>query len=101
MSRVCKINGNKGVMSGNNVSHSNRKTRRRFLPNIQSISFWSDALNKMVNLDVTAHGARTVEHNHGIDNYLLSTADRKLTKSALLIKRRIKRVELKRTKQQQ
>ncbi|CAG7589178.1 MAG: 50S ribosomal protein L28 [Candidatus Midichloria sp.] len=90
MSRVCSINGNKAVMSGNNVSHSNRKTKRRFLPNIQNFALWSDALNRVVRLDMTTSGARTVEHNNGIDNYLLSTANSKLTKTALLIKKQIK-----------
>ncbi|WHQ47027.1 MAG: 50S ribosomal protein L28 [Candidatus Midichloria sp.] len=90
MSRICNINGSKAVMSGNNVSHSNHKTRRRFLPNIQNFALWSDTLNRVVRLDMTASGARTIEHNNGIDNYLLSTSNSKLTKAALLIKKQIK-----------
>lgn len=90
MSRKCNINSKKAVMSGNNVSHSNRKTRRRFLPNVQNFTLWSDALNRGVRLSMTAYGVRTVEHNHGIDNYLLSTPNSKLTMVALLIKKQVK-----------
>ena len=89
MSRRCTINGNKAVLSGNNVSHSNHKTRRKFLPNIQTFSFLSEALNCMIKLDMTTHGMRTVEHNHGLDNYLLSTPNRKLTHSTLVLKKRV------------
>lgn len=89
MSRVCTINGSKAVMSGNNVSHSNRKTRRRFLPNIQNFALWSDALNRLVRLDMTTHGVRTIDHNDGLDNYLISTSNSKLTKAAKAIKRQI------------
>ena len=96
MSKKCNINDKKVVMFGNNVSHSNRKTRRRFLPNIQSFALWSDALNRNVKVDMTAHSMRTVEHNHGLDNYLLSTPSSKLTKIALLIKKRVKSALLKR-----
>jgi|APCry1669189000_1035189.scaffolds.fasta_scaffold218475_1 large subunit ribosomal protein L28 len=89
MSRVCSINGNKGVMSGNNVSHSNRKTRRRFLPNIKEVSFWSEIMNSSIKITATTHGIRTVEHNDGIDNYALSTPNRKLTKELQVIKKRL------------
>jgi large subunit ribosomal protein L28 len=89
MSRRCTINGSKAVLSGNNVSHSNHKTRRRFLPNIQTFSLLSEALNCMVKLDMTTHGMRTIEHNHGLDNYLISTPNSRLTNTALVLKKRI------------
>jgi large subunit ribosomal protein L28 len=89
MSRRCSVNGSKAVLSGNNVSNSNRKTRRKFLPNIQSFSLLSEALNCLVKIDMSTHGIRTIEHNHGLDNYLLSTPNTRLTHSALVLKKRI------------
>ena len=91
MARRCAITG-KAVQSGNNVSHSNRKTRRRFLPNLQVTSMMSDALGQPVRLRLTTNGIRTVEHNGGIDAYLKSTADTKLTPELRRLKRRIERV---------
>lgn len=90
MSRTCDLTGT-GVMTGNKVSHSNRKTRRRFMPNLQVVTFQSDALGQDVKLRVTAATIRTVDHNGGLDEYLLSTADSKLTEDAVTLKRRIKR----------
>src|SRR3546814_1494829 len=78
MARRCAITG-KGVQSGNNVSHANNKTRRRFLPNLQDTSLLSDALGQMVRLRLTVHALRTIEHNGGLDAYLLKTTDLKLT----------------------
>ena len=90
MSRRCIITG-KGVLVGNNVSHANNKTKRRFLPNLQTISLLSDALGGAVRLRLTANGIRTVEANGGIDAYLLAMPDRKLTDEARRLKRRIER----------
>ena len=90
MSRRCDITG-KGVLTGNNVSHANNKTRRRFLPNLQETSVLSDALNQMVRLKVTTRGLKTIEHNGGLDAFLMSVSDAKLTEEARRIKRRIKR----------
>lgn len=78
MSRRCEITG-KGVLSGNNVSHANNRTRRRFLPNIQEISFLSDALGTSVRLKVSVQGLRTVEFKGGIDAFVLQTSDSKLS----------------------
>ncbi len=89
MARRCEITG-KGVQSGNNVSHANNKTRRRFLPNLQETSVLSDALNQMVRIRVCTRGLKTIEHNGGLDAYLLSVTDTKLPVEALRIKRRIK-----------
>ncbi|OUI79259.1 50S ribosomal protein L28 [Commensalibacter intestini] len=88
MSRRCQITG-KGVLTGNNVSHANNKNRRRFLPNLQDYSLLSDILGHSIRLRVTNHGLRTIEHNGGLDNFLLTTPNRKLTVEAMVIKRRI------------
>jgi large subunit ribosomal protein L28 len=92
MSRRCVITG-KGVLTGNNVSHANNKTRRRFLPNLQESSFWSEILAAPVKLRLSTNGIRTVEHNGGLDAFLLGTPDRKLTEDALVLKRRLERAQ--------
>ncbi|SEH33470.1 50S ribosomal protein L28 [Magnetospirillum fulvum] len=90
MARRCAITG-KGVLTGNNVSHANNKSRRRFLPNLQEVSLLSDALNQTVRLRLCTNGLKTVEHNGGIDAYLLSVTDSKLPEDARRLKRRIQR----------
>jgi large subunit ribosomal protein L28 len=90
MSRRCQITG-KGVLTGNNVSHANNKTRRRFLPNLQDSSMLSDILGASVSMRMSTRGIRTVEHNGGIDAFLLSTPNRKLPPEALTLKRRLVR----------
>ncbi|MCE2761165.1 MAG: hypothetical protein RLZZ57_2791 [Pseudomonadota bacterium] len=92
MSRRCVITG-KGVLAGNNVSHANNKTRRRFLPNLQESSFWSEILAAPVKLRLSTNGIRTVEHNGGLDAFLLGTPDRKLTVDAIVLKRRLERAQ--------
>ncbi|MBO6091900.1 MAG: 50S ribosomal protein L28 [Acetobacter sp.] len=91
MSRRCQITG-KGVLAGNNVSHANNKTRRRFLPNLQDVSLVSEVLGSAVRIRVSVQGLRTIEHNGGLDAFLLNTPNRKLPQEALLIKRRVQRV---------
>lgn len=90
MSRRCQITG-KGVLTGNNVSHANNKTRRRFLPNLQETSLLSDALGAPVRLRLSTRAIRTIEHNGGIDAFLLSTPNTRLPAEARVIKRRIER----------
>ena len=90
MSRRCEITG-KGVLSGNNVSHANNKTRRRFLPNLQVTSLLSDILGQEVRMKLSTRGIRTVEHNGGIDAFLLGTSNAKLTVEGASLKRRIER----------
>ncbi len=90
MARRCLVSG-KGPQSGNNVSHSKRRTRRRFLPNLQPITFLSDALNLPVRLRLTTRGIKTVEINGGIDAYLMSVSDAKLSDEARQLKRRIEK----------
>lgn len=90
MSRRCSITG-KGVLAGNNVSHAHNKTRRRFLPNIQKTSLLSDALGQPISLKLSTGAIRTIEKNGGLDSYLLSTPNAKLTDEAQRLKRRIKK----------
>ncbi len=88
MSRRCQITG-KGVLSGNNVSHANNKTRRRFLPNLQTSSMLSDILGTSVTMRLSTRAIRTVEHNGGIDAFLMGTPNSRLPAEALTLKRRI------------
>ena len=90
MARRCDFTG-KGVQTGNNVSHANNKTRRRYLPNMQKGSFVSEVLGEVIQVRLTARGIRTIEHNGGLDSFLMSTADRNLGPDALKIKSRIKK----------
>ncbi len=88
MSRRCELTG-KGVLTGNNVSHANNKTRRRYLPNLQPISFLSDALGHTVRLRVATRAIKTVERNGGLDSYLVSVKDDLLSTKAQGLKRKI------------
>lgn len=90
MSRRCELLG-VGVMSGNKISHSNRKTRRRFLPNLKAISFKSETLGTDVNLKVTAASIRTVNKYGNIDNFLINCRHSKLTDSAKKLRLQIKK----------
>ncbi len=90
MSRRCSLTG-KGVQAGNNVSHAHNKTRRRFLPNLQDTSLLSDALGRVVKLKLSTRAIRTIEHNGGLDAYLLKTADTKLTDEAVSLKPKVKK----------
>lgn len=89
MSRRCPITS-KGVMSGNNVSHANNKTRRRFLPNMQEVTFISEILGK-VRMKVSARAIRTIEKNGGIDAYFAKTSNLKLSAEARAFKRRLEK----------
>jgi large subunit ribosomal protein L28 len=91
MSRVCQLTGKKPQF-GHNVSHSNRKTNRRFLPNIQKVSFASEALGRAVSMKVSTSALRTVLKKGGLDQFLLQTADQKLPDGALKLKRSVKKV---------
>jgi large subunit ribosomal protein L28 len=94
MARRCGITG-KGVLTGNNVSHANNKSRRRFLPNLQETSFFSDVLASSIQLRLTTNGIRTIEHNGGLDAFLLGTPNRNLPPEAMVLKRRIIRAQAK------
>ena len=88
MSRICELTG-KTRQVGHNVSHANNKTKRVFLPNLQNVTLISEALQKSVRLRVSTHGLRSVEHVGGLDNWLLKTADAKLSLRARRLKREI------------
>lgn len=92
MARVCELSG-KAVMTGNNVSHAQNKTRRRYLPNLSNVTLISDALGRRIRFRISAYALRSVEHNGGLDPYLLKTADSKLSLKARRVKREIKRKE--------
>ena len=95
MSRKCDITG-KGVQSGNNVSHANNRTRRRFLPNLQVTSLLSDILGFPVRLRLSTNGIRTIEHNGGIDAFLLSTNATKLSAEMRRLKKQVEGAAAKR-----
>lgn len=90
MARVCELTG-KRVMSGNNVSHANNKTRRRFLPNLSNVTLMSDTLGRSISLRISSHALRSVEHNNGLDNFLLKARDADLSSAALKFKKEIKK----------
>jgi large subunit ribosomal protein L28 len=90
MSRICELTG-KGRQVGHNVSHANNKTKRVFLPNLQNVTLISEALEQGVKLRVSTHGLRSVEHNGGLDNWLLKTSDDKLSLKARRLKRDIQK----------
>jgi len=95
MARRCPVTG-KGVQVGHNVSHSNVKTKRRFMPNLQTISVLSDVLGP-VRLRLSAAAIRTIESKGGIDAFLLNTPDGRLSLDAKALKRRVLRAQAKRT----
>ena len=88
MSRRCALTG-KGVMAGNNVSHAHNKTRRRFLPNLQWVSIYSDALNQAIRLRLSTSAIRTVEHKGGLDAFLLDARADDLTTDIKRLKKRV------------
>lgn len=92
MSRRCELTG-KAVQSGNNVSHAHNKTRRRFLPNLQTRAILSEALGRSVTLKVSAAGLRTMEKKGGLDAYLLGADDALLSANARRLKRQIEKAQ--------
>ena len=88
MSKVCEISGKK-PMSGNNVSHANNRTKRRFIPNLQNVKLKSGTLQKYINLNITIRTMKTVEKNGGLDSYLIKTSNKNLAETAIKIKKQI------------
>ena len=88
MARICELTG-KGRMVGNNVSHANNRTKRVFLPNLQNVTLLSDTLDRGIKLKVSTHGLRSVEHNGGLDNWLVKTSDDRLSPRVQKLKREI------------
>ncbi|WP_316977672.1 50S ribosomal protein L28 [Shumkonia mesophila] len=88
MTRRCELTG-KGVQTGNNVSHAKNRTRRRFLPNLQETSVWSDSLQKAVRLRVSTYALRTIEKRGGIDGYLITARDKTLAPEFKRLKKQV------------
>lgn len=88
MSRVCELTA-KGPMTGNNVSHANNKSRRRFLPNLNVVSLMSETTGRSYSLRISAAALRSVDHRGGLDAYLAKAKDAELSERALKIKREI------------
>jgi large subunit ribosomal protein L28 len=88
MSRRCELTG-KAVLSGHLVSHSNRKTKRKFLPNLLNVTLQSDALQRSVRLRVSANALRTVEHRGGLDAFLAKADADDLSQRAKVLKKQI------------
>ena len=88
MSRRCELTG-KGVLTGHLVSHSNRKTKRKFLPNLVNVTLQSEALERSVRMRVSANALRTVEHRGGLDAFLAKAAEGELSVNALALKREL------------
>lgn len=88
MSRACELTG-KAVMTGNNVSHANNKTRRRFLPNLCDVTLMSEALGQNVRLRISASALRSVEHRGGLDAFLVKADAGELSQRARLLKKQI------------
>ncbi len=92
MSRRCELTG-KGPMTGNNVSHANNKTKRRFLPNLNDVTLMSETLGQSFRLRVSASALRTVDHRGGLDAFLAKAKDADLSPSALKIKKDIAKAQ--------
>ena len=88
MSKICEISGKK-PMTGNNVSHANNRTKRRFIPNLQNVKLYSGTLQKYINLNITVRTMKTVEKNGGLDSYLIKTSNKNLGDTAIRIKKQI------------
>ena len=88
MSRRCELTG-KAVLYGNNVSHANNKSRRRFLPNLVNVTLMSEALNQRVRMRISANALRSVEHRGGLDAFLMGAKERDLSQKATLLKKQI------------
>ncbi|GHC37417.1 50S ribosomal protein L28 [Gemmobacter lutimaris] len=92
MSRVCELSG-KGPMVGNNISHANNKTKRRFLPNLNDVTLISDVLGQSFKLRVSSAALRTVDHRGGLDAFLAKAKDDELSAKALKIKKEIEKAQ--------
>ena len=92
MARRCPLSG-KGVMVGNNVSHANNKTKRRFLPNLNDVTLLSDVLGQSFKMRVSAAALRTVDHRGGLDAFLAKAKDEELSAKALKIKKDIEKAQ--------
>jgi large subunit ribosomal protein L28 len=92
MSRVCELTG-KGPMVGNNVSHANNKTKRRYLPNLNDVTLQSETLGRGIKLRISAHALRSVDHRGGLDKFLAKAKDTELSPRALKAKKEIMKAQ--------
>jgi len=92
MSRRCDLTG-KAVLTGHLVSHSNRKTKRRFLPNLCNVTLQSETLNQAIRLRVSANALKSVDHRGGLDAFLKKARDEELSPRALELKRKIAKAQ--------
>ena len=90
MSRKCDLTGKKALV-GHKESHSNRKTKRRFLPNLVNVTMISDTLSRAVRLRISANALKTVDHRGGLDAFLMKAKDDDLSPKALEIKREVRK----------
>lgn len=90
MSRTCDLTG-KAPQTGHKVSHSNRKTKRRFLPNLVNVTLRSDTLDRAMRFRISANALRTVDHRGGLDGFLAKAKDDELSAKALKIKREVEK----------
>ncbi|SLN59066.1 50S ribosomal protein L28 [Roseovarius litorisediminis] len=93
MSRRCELTGI-GPMVGNNNSHANNKTRRRYLPNLNDVTLQSETLNRGIKLRITAKALRSVDHRGGLDAYLAKAKDTELSANALKVKKEIAKAQV-------
>ena len=96
MSRRCELTG-KGVLVGNNVSHANNKTKRRFLPNLVNVTLQSDELKERVRFRIAASTLRTIEHRGGLDDFLLKSKSDDLSQKAQVLRRRLQKKRIEKT----
>ena len=94
MARRCELTG-KGVLSGHNVSHANNKTKRKFRPNVSEVALMSDKLDRTVRLKISKHALRSIDHNGGLDAFIVKLNDETLSIRARRLKREIVRVAAK------
>ena len=92
MSRRCELTG-KGPMYGNNVSHANNKTKRRFLPNLNDVTLQSEVLGRGIKFRISAAALRTVDHRGGLDAFMAKSKDTELSTSALKVKKEISKAQ--------
>jgi len=92
MARRCELTG-KGPMSGNNVSHANNKSRRRFLPNLNDVTLQSETLGRGIKLKISASALRSVDHRGGLDKFLAKARDTELSDGALKVKKAIAKTQ--------
>ena len=93
MARRCEFTG-KGPMSGNNVSHANNKTKRRFLPNLNDVTLQSEVLNRGFKFRISAAALRSVDHRGGLDQFLAKAKDDELSTNALKLKKEIAKAQM-------